>query len=47
MNRVTPPGVSRKGGGCVLHPLSPGKMITESKEVLHNKNGLSVQQGKL
>ncbi|XP_059673672.1 solute carrier family 4 member 11 isoform X2 [Gavia stellata] len=47
MNGVTPLGASRKGGeggGCALHPLSPGKMKTESKEVLNNENGLSVQQ---
>lgn len=50
MNGVTPPGASRKGGeggDCVLHSLSPGKMNSESKEVLNNENGLSVQQGKL
>nr|XP_021148535.1 sodium bicarbonate transporter-like protein 11 isoform X1 [Columba livia] len=47
MNGVTPPGASRKGGeggDCVLHSLSPGKMNSESKEVLNNENGLSVQQ---
>ncbi|KAM4780191.1 solute carrier family 4 member 11 isoform 3-T3 [Cyanocitta cristata] len=46
MNRVTPLGASRKGGegeGCIL-PLSPGKMKAESKEVLPNGKGLSVQQ---
>lgn len=50
MNGVTPPGASIKGGeggDCVLHSLSPGKMNSESKEVLNNENGLSVQQGKL
>lgn len=50
MNGVTPPGASRKGGegeDCVLHSLSPGKMDSESKEILNNENGLSVQQGKL
>nr|XP_021148536.1 sodium bicarbonate transporter-like protein 11 isoform X2 [Columba livia] len=50
MNGVTPPGASRKGGeggDCVLHSLSPGKMNSESKEVLNNENGLSVQQGYL
>lgn len=47
MNGVTPPGARRKGGGCVLHPLRPGKMKTESKEVLNTENEISVQEGKL
>ncbi|XP_065518280.1 solute carrier family 4 member 11 isoform X4 [Lathamus discolor] len=50
MNGVTPLGASRKGGeggGCILHLLSPGKMKTESIEVLIDENGLSAQQGYL
>ncbi|XP_061207917.1 solute carrier family 4 member 11 isoform X5 [Neopsephotus bourkii] len=50
MNGVTPLGASRKGGeggGCILHLLSPGKMKTESTEVLIDENGLSAQQGYL
>ncbi|XP_062475956.1 solute carrier family 4 member 11 isoform X6 [Pezoporus occidentalis] len=47
MNGVAPLGVSRKGGeggGCILHLLSPGKMKTESIEVLIDENGFSAQQ---
>ncbi|XP_057257234.1 solute carrier family 4 member 11 isoform X5 [Pezoporus wallicus] len=50
MNGVAPLGVSRKGGeggGCILHLLSPGKMKTESIEVLIDENGFSAQQGYL
>lgn len=47
MNGVTSLGTSRKGGeGEGQHPPHPGKMKSESKEVLPYGNGLSVQQGK-